>query len=128
MMGPAFEAATPSIISGLFLLVIGYVVGYVINRYKQYKEDRTSLDDMMDSIDKMIKEHSIVMYAIKNMNRATIIDMCDRAIKSSYISDVQFKALCELEDSYHQLHGNSYTDEMIEKAKTIYQQQYRITD
>lgn len=117
------ESALPSIVSGIVLMVIGGVVGWVCNKYKGYKQDHETIQKLEEDISTFMEEHRVVMLAVKNINRATIIDMCDRAIRRGYISDNHFKCLCELEESYHMLHGNSYTDEIIEKTKALYQRQ-----
>lgn len=122
-MPGSLEAALPSILSGIVLMMVGGIGGWLATKYKSYKNDLQSLRDLNQSFSQFRIEHENVMFAVKNINRATIIDMCDRAMRRGYISDNHFKCLCELEESYHRLHGNSYTDEIIEKTKSLYQRQ-----
>ena len=86
-------------------------------------KDHEAMMEMRESFTEFMQEHKTLMLAVKNINRATILDMCERATRRGFISDNNFKCLCELEESYHRLHGNSYTDEIIEKTKLMYKNQ-----
>lgn len=121
---PAYlEPAMPSILSGIVLMIVGGVGGWLVSRLKNYKKDHEAMMEMRDSFTEFMQEHKTLMLAVKNINRATILDMCERATRRRFISDNNFKCLCELEESYHRLHGNSYTDEIIEKTKLMYKNQ-----
>ena len=120
------EVITPamtSIISGVALLIIGAFSSWVYGTYKQIKSERAAISDMRDSFDTFIGEHKTMMMAMKNINRASIIDICNRSLRDGYISDTSYRCLCELEETYHMMHGNSYTDELIEKVKDLYKNQ-----
>ena len=121
---PAYlEPAMPSILSGIVLMIVGGVGGWLVSRLKNYKKDHEAMMEMHESFTEFMQEHKTLMLAVKNINRATILDMCERATRRGFISDNNFKCLCELEESYHRLHGNSYTDEIIEKTKLMYKNQ-----
>lgn len=121
---PAYlEPAMPSILSGIVLMIVGGVGGWLVSRLKNYKKDHEAMMEMRESFTEFMQEHKTLMLAVKNINRATILDMCERATRRGFISDNNFKCLCELEESYHRLHGNSYTDEIIEKTKLMYKNQ-----
>lgn len=113
----------PSIVSGIALMVVGAVAGWALKAIRGIKEERESISSMRDAFDSFIEEHKINMLATKNITRALIIDICNTALQQGYISDASFKCLCELSESYHMMHGNSYTDELVEKVKTLYQHQ-----
>lgn len=123
MFEPYIQTAAPQIISGVAMMIIGAAIGWAANKYRNFKQEHEDFSDMKHSFDDMIEEHKIVMSAIRNINRSTIIDICSKAMEQNYISETQFKCLCDLEESYHDLHGNSYADEVIEKTKTIYHTQ-----
>lgn len=117
------EPAMPSIISGIALMLVGALVGWFSKKYKDYKKNQETIEEMRESFTIFIQEHKTNVLAIKNITRATILDMCDRAMRRGYMSDNHFKCLCELEESYHLLHGNSYVDEVIQKTKEMYRNQ-----
>lgn len=115
--------AIPSIISGVALLVIGGLCHWIFSTYNQLKSEHQSMNDMKNSFDSFCVDHKTMVMAMKNMNRAIIIDICNRALRDGYISDTSYRCLCELEETYHTMHGNSYTDELIEKVKELYKNQ-----
>lgn len=117
------EPAMSSIISGLVLMAVGAAAGWLVNEIKQVTKERAQNADMAQNFQSFMQDSKTQTMAIKNMNRAFIIDICNRALKEGFISETSFKCLCELEETYHLMHGNSYTDELIEKVKQLYQHQ-----
>lgn len=122
------DPAMTSIISGVFLMAAGAIAGWAIDRIRGIKEERKAIASIKCSFDELINEHKTMALAMKNVNRANIIDICNRALIDGFISDTSFKCLCELEESYHMQHGNSYTDELIEKVKALYHNQISFPD
>lgn len=117
------QPAMPSIISGIALMVIGAIGGWALKAIRGIKEERKNMAEMREAFELFTHEHKVSMMATKNIIRALIIDMCNTALQQGYISDTSFKCLCELAESYHLMHGNSYADEIIEKVKTLYRHQ-----
>ena len=117
------EPAMSSIISGLILMAVGAAAGWLVNGIKQVREERAQNTEIAQNFQSFMQEHKAQTMAIKNMNRAFIIDICNRSLKEGFISETSFKCLCELEETYHLMHGNSYTDELIEKVKQLYKHQ-----
>lgn len=122
-MSDYISSAIPSIISGVALFVIGGLCSWILSTYNQLKSEHQSVNDMKKSFDSFCVEHKTMVLAMKNINRSVIVDICNRALRDGYISDVSYRCLCELEETYHMMHGNSYTDELIEKVKDLYKNQ-----
>ena len=118
-----FDSAISSIVSGLFLMLVGGFSGWLFKTFNELKTERNELNKLKDTMLEYEETYKNMALTFKNINRASIITICNEALLKSYISDISFKCLCELEESYHGWHGNSYTDELIEKVKIMYQHQ-----
>lgn len=118
-----FNSAIGSIVSGLCLMLIGGFSGWVFKTFNELKTERDEMNQLKDAMLEYQQTYKNMTLTFKNINRASIITICNQALLDEYISDISFKCLCELEESYHGWHGNSYTDELIEKVKTMYQHQ-----
>ena len=117
------ESAVPALISGVLLMIIGAIGGWLVKAIKDVKSEREELQKLKGSMKKYVGTYDKITATFKNINRATIITICNQALLDNYISDVSFRCLCELQESYHGWYGNSYTDELIEKVKHLYQTQ-----
>lgn len=117
------QSAAPSLIAGLLLMVIGSLSGWLVKAISDVKSERKELQELKENMKKYAETYDKITTTFKNINRANIITICNQALLDNYISDVSFRCLCELQESYHGWYGNSYTDELIEKVKHLYQTQ-----
>lgn len=108
-----------SIISGLMIAAISSVAGWALHRYTHFKKEYSSLIQVNKQIEQLIDEHKIVMNSIRNINRAQIMDICYQALYDGYIEESKFRCLCELDESYKSLGGNSYADELVDHVRAL---------
>lgn len=91
--------------------------------YSAYKEGKEATEARLkghdETLDKIVHSNEMQTKLLVQVVRSNIIVICQNAIATGYITDVQLREVTELYELYETSGGNSYASMLMDKVRTL---------
>ena len=91
--------------------------------YSAYKAGKAKTEARLrvhdETLDKIVQSNEMQTKLLIQVVRSNIIVICQNAIATGYITDVQLREVTELYELYEESGGNSYASMLMAKVKTL---------
>lgn len=118
-----FNAAVPSIFSGLVLLVVGGAIGVfgkTFARVFSFNNEHKELLEIKNQFETLIEEHHALMECNRNQNKAMIVSRFEEAkARGGIVTPMELDTANRLADSYFELGGNHYIHSVIKQMNAM---------